>query len=150
MGCQLFSCFYSRVAPIPNLDESQVIFVGNFGSKNFREMYSRVHFSYQTTVKVKKILLITESICSNILGLACMNEFRWVVVIVYKGSSGINNGGHQISQLSQMEFFLTTQRCQTEFFLITQRPQMEFFLTTQLPHIVLLNYTTTPDGVLLN
>ena len=39
-GCQLFSCLCSRVAPIPNLDELQVIFVGNFGSKYFREMFS--------------------------------------------------------------------------------------------------------------
>ena len=31
---------FSRVAPNPNLDESQVIFVGNFGSKNFRGMFS--------------------------------------------------------------------------------------------------------------
>ena len=39
-GCQSFSCFCLRVALIPNLDESQVIFVGNFKSKNFREMFS--------------------------------------------------------------------------------------------------------------
>ena len=39
-GCQSFSCFCLRVALISNLDESQVIFVGNFKSKNFREMFS--------------------------------------------------------------------------------------------------------------
>lgn len=32
--------FFSRVAPIPNLDKSQVIFVGNFESRNFGEMFS--------------------------------------------------------------------------------------------------------------
>ena len=32
--------FCSRVALIPDLDKSQLIFVGNFGSKHFREMLS--------------------------------------------------------------------------------------------------------------
>ena len=42
MGCQSFSCFCSSVAPIPNLNESPVNFVGNFGWKNYREMFSLI------------------------------------------------------------------------------------------------------------
>ena len=39
-GCQSFSCFRLRVAPIPNLGELCKSFFGSFGSKNFREMFS--------------------------------------------------------------------------------------------------------------
>ena len=53
---------FSRVAPNPNLDESQVIFVGNFGSKNFRGMFpSTMDLSLSNWVTVKSqmdVLLI--------------------------------------------------------------------------------------------
>ena len=36
----MFSWFCSRVRPIPNLNYSLVIYVGNFGSKDFRQIFS--------------------------------------------------------------------------------------------------------------
>ena len=40
MGCQSFLCFCSRVASIPNLYESYIIFLDIFGLINFREVSS--------------------------------------------------------------------------------------------------------------
>ena len=86
-GCQSFSCFYSRLAPIPNLDESQVILFGNFGSNNFREMFSLTidlslsNWFLWVTVKSKMEFFLTSSLkwcaCSDSLR---MNLLRHAIM----------------------------------------------------------------------
>ena len=90
MGCQSFSCFCSSVAPIPNLGESPVNFVGNFGSKNFREVFSLIidlslsnRFMW-VMVKSQMDFFLTSSLkwwlCSDSCGIhfyAIMPKKRW-------------------------------------------------------------------------
>ena len=96
---QSFSCFCLRVAPIPNLDESHVIFVSHFGLKNSREMFSLttnlILSNWYLWIKVKSQMeyFLTSSlkwwVCSDSFG---MNLLRYAIMPKQRCSSCLDLG----------------------------------------------------------